>query len=220
MGKTTNQNGIPRAFEMVIAACGLVIAAPVLAIAAILIKITSAGPVVFSQKRVGVHGKLFTLFKLRTMSIAKEGSLVTAANDVRVTSIGKILRKTKIDELPGLWNVIRGDMSFVGPRPEVPELVDLNDPRWREILRTRPGITDPVTLSLRNEEGLLARVADKERFYRHHLQPYKLEGYLQFVRRKNWKTDIRIIGSTLKAIVLPKTAREPTPEELGWVLGE
>lgn len=220
MGKSTTPSGIPRAFEIAMAACGLAVAFPVLAISAILIKITSAGPVVFSQKRVGLHGSSFTLFKLRTMSVTKEGSLVTAANDARITAVGKILRKAKIDELPGLWNVVRGDMSFVGPRPEVPELVDLEDARWQEILETRPGITDPVTLSLRNEEGLLARVADKERFYRDFLQPYKLNGYQQFVRDKNWKTDIQIIGGTLKAIVLPNTAREPTLEELGWIAGE
>jgi lipopolysaccharide/colanic/teichoic acid biosynthesis glycosyltransferase len=135
---------------------------------------------------------------------------------VRITPVGKFLRKTKIDELPGLWNVIRGEMSFVGPRPEVPELVDLNDPQWKEILTARPGITDPVTLRLRNEESLLASVDDKEAFYREVLQPFKLRGYVAFVRGKNWRSDVRIIFQTLRAIVFPKTVSLPTDAEMGW----
>ncbi len=208
------RSGIPRSFEIALAGCGLFIFAPILAVCAVLIKINSTGPILFCQKRVGRYGREFTLFKLRTMSIAQKGSLVTAANDNRVTSVGRFLRKSKIDELPALWNVFRGDMSFVGPRPEVPELVDADDPRWREILTARPGITDPVTLRLRNEESLLAEVEDKDRFYREILQPYKLKGYLHFVRNKSWQTDVSIIVGTLIAVVLPHTASPPTPEEM------
>ncbi len=196
------------------AACGLVFFGPVLAVFAALIKADSEGPIFFRQKRVGRGGESFTLFKLRTMTISQAGPLFTAANDKRVTSVGRLLRKTKIDELPGLWNVLRGDMSFVGPRPEVPEFVDLDDPRWSEILQIRPGITDPVTLRLRNEEDLLAGVVDRERFYREILQPYKLEGYLQFVRNKSLRADIGTIGRTLKAIALPHTAALPTLQEM------
>ena len=206
--------GLPRAVEITLALSGLAVNAPVLAIAAILIKINSQGPVLFRQKRVGQSGKLFTMFKFRTMGVASKGSLVTAANDVRVTSVGRLLRKTKIDELPELWNVVKGDMSFVGPRPEVPEFVDLNDPLWKIVLEHRPGITDPVTLRLRNEEHLLAQVVDKERYYREVVQPYKLRGYARFVGDKSWKTDLRIIGRTMRAIAFPATAVLPTREEM------
>ena len=212
--------GIPRGIEIFLAGCGLLLAAPVLAVSAVLIKMGSAGPVFFRQERVGRLGKSFNLLKLRSMMINQGGSMVTAGDDIRITSVGKILRKTKIDELPCFWNVLRGDMSFVGPRPEVPALVDLNDLQWREILTVRPGITDPVTLRLRNEENLLAEIEDKEQFYREVLQPYKLRGYLDHVRNKNWRSDIRIISQTLKTIVLPNTAIPPTTEELTWSRAE
>ena len=202
------------------AGLGLVLAAPALAFSALLIKINSRGPVLFKQKRVGQYGREFTLLKLRTMTVTNDGPKFTATNDTRITSVGKILRKTKVDELPGLWNVLRGDMSFVGPRPEVPELVDLDDPSWKEILTALPGITDPVTLRLRNEESLLASVGDKERFYREVLQPFKLRGYVAFVRGKSWRSDIRIIVQTLRAIVLPNTAVPPTAAEMGWPAAE
>jgi lipopolysaccharide/colanic/teichoic acid biosynthesis glycosyltransferase len=202
------------------AGVGLILAAPALALSAVLIKVGSVGPVFFRQKRVGLYGKEFTLLKLRTMAVTQDGPKMTASNDARITPIGRILRKTKIDELPGLWNVLRGDMSFVGPRPEVPELVDLNDPRWKEILTALPGITDPVTLRLRNEESLLESVADKERFYREILQPFKLRGYVDFVRGKSWRSDIRIIFQTLRAIIFPNTAVPPTAAEMGWPAAE
>lgn len=208
-------SGIPRSFEIVMAVCGLVLFAPLLGVVAALIKVNSAGPIIFRQRRVGRYGREFTLLKFRTMSVAQKGALVTASNDNRITSIGRLLRKTKIDEIPGLWNVVRGEMSFVGPRPEVPEFVVLDDPRWQEILEARPGITDPVTLRLRSEENLLAQVEDKEGFYREILQPYKIKGYLSFMREKSLKTDINIIGRTLKAVVLPHRFAPPTVEEMG-----
>lgn len=210
------RKGIPRGFEVGLAIFGLIFAAPILTACAVLIKLNSRGPVLFRQKRMGMKGQEFVLFKLRTMGAAQNGPMITAAGDQRVTKVGRILRKTKIDEVPELWNVLRGDMSFVGPRPEVSEFVDLEDPLWTEILEHRPGITDPVTLRLRNEEDLLARVTDKERFYREVVQPYKLRGYLRFVRDKSWKTDIRIIGRTIKAVVFPKTVKAPSKEEMQW----
>ncbi|MEP7075249.1 MAG: sugar transferase [Acidobacteriota bacterium] len=220
---TTNKKlrkGIPRGFEIFLAVCGLLIVGPLLAIFTILIVLNSHGPILFRQKRMGTKGQEFVLFKLRTMAIAQNGPMITAADDRRVTKIGKLLRKTKIDELPELWNVLRGDMSFVGPRPEVSEFVDLEDPLWREILEHRPGITDPVTLRLRNEEQLLAKVPDKERYYREVIQPYKLRGYVKFVRDKSWKTDIRIIGRTLRAVAFPKTVKAPSKEEMQWSYAE
>lgn len=204
-----------------IAACGLIAVSPILLIAIAMIRIESRGKAIYRQARVGLNGRTFTLFKLRTMRAShKKGLMITAADDMRVTRIGKLLRRTKIDELPELWNVLRGDMSFVGPRPEVEMFVDLNDPAWQEILEHRPGITDPVTLRLRNEEHLLAQVRDKERFYREIVQPYKLRGYLRFVRNKTWKTDIRIVARTLRAVVFPKTVKPPSKEELQFSFAE
>lgn len=199
---------------------GLALSGPIMAVAAILIKLDSRGPVLFRQKRVGQNGKDFTIFKFRTMANASKGSLVTASNDKRVTSIGRFLRKSKIDELPELWNVFRGDMSFVGPRPEVPKFVDMSDPLWQFVLEHRPGITDPVTLRLRNEEQLLAKVSDTERYYLEVVQPYKLRGYARFIGDKSWKTDLRIIGRTMRAIVFPTTAILPTREEMQLSFGK
>ncbi len=214
MTQIRRQIGIPHIAELFLAVLGLVAIAPILLACAILIKLGSRGPVFFRQKRVGLNGNEFVLLKLRTMSVSNSGSLVTAAGDSRVTSIGRLLRVAKIDELPELWNIVRGEMSFVGPRPEVPQYVDLADPIWQEILTHRPGITDPVTLRLRNEEQLLAQVVDKETFYREVVQPYKLRGYLYFIRNKSWKTDIRIIGRTLLAIAKPHTVAPPTMDEM------
>ncbi|REJ78528.1 MAG: sugar transferase [Acidobacteria bacterium] len=211
---------IPRQYEVALACFGLVVISPLLFLAAVLIKLGSRGPVLFRQERVGLNGKKFTMFKLRTMTVAKSGPKITSADDVRVTFVGRYLRRSKVDELPELWNVLRGDMSFVGPRPEVPEFVDLNDPEWVEVLEHRPGITDPVTLRLRNEEALLARVTDKERFYREVIQPYKLRGYLRFVRDKSWKTDLRIGARTVWAVAFPATVKPPSKEELQWSFAE
>jgi lipopolysaccharide/colanic/teichoic acid biosynthesis glycosyltransferase len=215
-----SQRSIPRVIEMALAACGLIAVAPILLVAAVLIRIESRGKIIYRQPRIGLNGRPFTMFKLRTMETVKGGLMITAADDVRVTRIGKLLRRAKIDELPELWNVLRGDMSFVGPRPEVEMYVDLNDPAWREILTHRPGITDPVTLRLRNEEHLLALVIDKERYYREVIQPYKLRGYLKFVRDKSWKTDIRIIARTLRAVLFPHTVKPPSKEELQFSFAE
>src|SRR5262245_43774616 len=121
------KGGLPRQVEAVIALAGLVMVAPLIALAAIAIAVTSRGPVIFRQKRMGREGHPFTMYKLRTMTAASAGPQVTASDDTRVTPIGKFLRKTKLDELPELWNVLKGDMSLIGPRPEVPRYVDLAD---------------------------------------------------------------------------------------------
>lgn len=218
--KESRRRGLPRTAEVIMSLIGLALSAPIMAAATILIKLDSRGPVFFRQKRVGQSGKDFTIFKFRTMANASKGSLVTASNDKRVTPIGRFLRKSKIDELPELWNVFRGDMSFVGPRPEVPKFVDMSDPLWQFVLEHRPGITDPVTLRLRNEEQLLAKVSDTERYYLEVVQPYKLRGYARFIGDKSWKTDLRIIGRTMRAIVFPTTAILPTREEMQLSFGK
>ncbi|HEY6147197.1 MAG TPA: sugar transferase, partial [Thermoanaerobaculia bacterium] len=166
--------GLPRSIEALVAAIGLLLATPILLLCVIAIKLTSRGPVFFRQGRVGRRGEFFELYKLRTMRVQPSswGLNVTARDDDRITPVGRILRTMKLDEIPGLWSVLVGDLSLVGPRPEVPRFVDLGNPLWREALKVRPGLTDPVTLRLRNEEELLASVGgNREAFYREVLQP-------------------------------------------------
>jgi len=209
------KSGLPRRAEAVIALAGLVMVAPLIALAAIAIAVTSRGPVIFRQKRMGRKGRPFTMYKLRTMRVANSGPQVTAGDDVRVTPVGKFLRKTKLDELPELWNVLKGDMSLIGPRPEVPRYIDLEDPVWRLVLEARPGIADPMTLRLRNEEALLVEVeGDRERFYLETLVPFKLEGYLDYLQARSWRSDLKVLWQTVVAVAFPYKAPLPTLEEI------
>ena len=140
---------------------------------------------------------------------------MTAKNDGRITAIGRFLRKTKLDELPELWNVVRGDMALVGPRPEVPRYVDIKDPRWQKVLKARPGITDPVTLRLRNEEELLARVeGSPEEFYLKVLQPIKLKGYIEYLENRSLWADMKILWKSALAVILPGRTPPPSLNEL------
>jgi lipopolysaccharide/colanic/teichoic acid biosynthesis glycosyltransferase len=200
-----------------LASIGLLLIAPILALAAIAIKASSSGPVFFRQKRMGRKGRIFVMYKLRTMRAVEKGPQVTAGDDPRITTVGRFLRKTKIDELPELWNIFKGDMSLIGPRPEVPRYVDLKDPMWRRVLEARPGLTDPMTLRLRNEEELMAQVpGDREKFYIEALAPYKLNGYLDYLQTRSWLTDIQVILRTIVAVILPSKAPPPTLEEIRY----
>lgn len=214
MKNRTNSKGLPRTAEIFLALAGLVLLLPLFIAIPVLIKSSSHGSVLFCQTRVGRRGNSFTLFKFRTMRSDAGGLKLTALDDERLTRAGKFLRQYKLDELPQLWNVLRGEMSFAGARPEVPEYVDVHNPLWQEILEVRPGITDPIALKLRNEELLLASVEDKEAFYTEILQPFKLRGWAHYARHKTWKTDLLVIFQTFKVILLPKTAPPPTLEEL------
>ena len=189
---------------------GLVAAAPVIGIAAVAIVATSGWPVFFRQTRLGRGGKPFTLVKLRSMRASAGGPQVTARRDPRVTAVGALLRRTKLDELPELWNVLRGDMSFVGPRPEVPAYVDLADPVWARILKVRPGLTDPVTLRLRDEEALMEGVAgeERDRYYRETLQPLKLAGYQQYLEHRTSWSDLGVICDTILALLPGRRGRQ------------
>ena len=209
------RRGLPRLVEMIVAGFALVIASPLILLASIGIVIGSGFPVFFRQQRVGKDGRLFTMFKLRTMRRNNAGVRVTSSGDARITSIGRILRNTKLDELPELWNVVKGDLSLVGPRPEVPDYVDLSHKQWKRVLTARPGLTDPVTLRLRNEESLLEQAGmDSERFYLNVLQPYKLRGYAEYLERRSWISDLDVLVKTAVAIVLPGRAPVPTLEEV------
>jgi lipopolysaccharide/colanic/teichoic acid biosynthesis glycosyltransferase len=175
--------------------------APFLALAAALIRLTSGRPVLFRQERIGREGRPFQILKLRTMR-RSDGPELTEAGDPRITPLGKFLRKTKIDELPQLWNVVKGEMSLVGPRPEVPRYVDEANPMWQEVLKARPGMTDPVSVQLRDEEELLAWAAeDPERFYLEQLQPLKLTGYLAYLRQRSWISDVQVMTRTLLTVL-------------------
>jgi lipopolysaccharide/colanic/teichoic acid biosynthesis glycosyltransferase len=201
----TPRSGLPRAVEALVAFVGLVFSAPFLAVAAALVAVTSPGGAFFRQERVGRDGSTFVLYKLRTMRSSAGGSQVTASDDARITRVGRLLRWTKLDELPQLWNVLWGEMSLVGPRPEVPRYVNPGNPLWREVLRVRPGMTDPVSLSLRDEEALLARVAgDRERFYMEELQPVKLRQCLEYLQGRSFWTDLRVLGRTGLELLIPR----------------
>ena len=196
------RRGLPRLVEAPLALLGLIATAPVMALSAAAVTISSGLPVLFRQTRIGRGGKPFRIVKLRTMRPSSSGTHVTARGDSRVTAVGRVLRATKLDELPELWNILTGDMSFVGPRPEVPQYVNLEDPLWKEVLEARPGLTDPTTLRLRDEESLIAGVeGDRESHYRETLQPAKLRGYIGYLRCRTWRSDLGVIWRTILVVL-------------------
>ena len=204
-GMAQARNGLPRWAEATFAIAGLLLAAPVIALTGLGIAVFSGRPVFFRQQRVGQHGETFNLYKLRTMTPSAGGPQITSNGDSRITRLGRFLRHTKLDELPTLWNVVRGDMSLVGPRPEVPRFVQLADPIWQKVLAVRPGITDPVTLRLRSESELLAQIeGDTEEYYAKELQPAKLKGYVAYLEARTWGTDLKVLLQTLAAVVVPR----------------
>jgi lipopolysaccharide/colanic/teichoic acid biosynthesis glycosyltransferase len=189
--------------ERIAAAFALLLLAPVFALAAVAIVIESGRPVFFLQTRVGRGGKPFRLFKLRSMRVGAAGRSITAGGDPRVSRVGALLRKYKLDELPQLWNIVRGEMQFIGPRPELPAYVEPQDARWRAVLREKPGITDLSTLVYRNEEEILARFPDPERAYREELLPRKLELSAAYGRVRNPGADLKLILLTARYSFLP-----------------
>jgi FlaA1/EpsC-like NDP-sugar epimerase/lipopolysaccharide/colanic/teichoic acid biosynthesis glycosyltransferase len=190
--------GLPRWFDVTVAVVALVLAAPLLAVLAVLIVVNSPGPVLFRQERIGLNGRRFTLYKLRTMRASKEAFRLAIAGDPRVTLVGTLLRKLKLDELPQFWNVLKGDMALVGPRPEVPQYVNLANSRWQLVLAVKPGLTDPLSLLLADEEKLLTECeGDHEEFYLERLQPFKIRGYLQYLDKRTWQTDLKVLLNTV-----------------------
>ena len=212
---STKDKGIPPVIQKTVSLAGLVAAAPVLGATAAVIRATSNGPALFRQQRMGKDGRPFTLYKFRTMAESNHGPGVTAGGDKRITKIGKLLRKTKLDELPELWNVVKGDMALVGPRPEVLDYVELDDPLWKAALQVRPGITHPVTINLRNEEELLAEAKGKtDDFYREMLLPYKLKGYIEYAQSQTWTGDLKTLVKTAVVVLVPTLAKNPSLEDL------
>ncbi|MGN7872169.1 sugar transferase [Roseateles sp. 22389] len=192
-----------RLFDIVCAGIGLLLLSPLLLAVAVWVKLDSPGPVMFRQERVGRFGASFRIHKFRTMRVdaPRLGPQITIGDDARITRSGRWLRASKVDELPQLWDVLRGAMSLVGPRPEVPRYVALYPAELRElVLSVRPGITDPASLSFRNESELLARAEDPEREYVEVVMPMKLSLAADYVRNASLGGDIRLILATLGAI--------------------
>lgn len=188
-----------RTFDILFAACLLLLLFPVLLCFALLVALTSTGGAFFRQERVGKDGRPFRLLKFRTMRPGSEagGQLTIGGRDPRITGVGRWLRKTKMDELPQLWNVLVGDMSLVGPRPEVPKYVALYAPAQRAVLSVRPGITGLASIRYIDENELLARSTDPERAYIEEVMPAKLALELQYVREHNMWQDLRILRDTV-----------------------
>ncbi len=185
-------------FDRLMSLIGLLVLWPVLAIVAILIRIKMpGGPVIFKQKRVGRDGRLFTMYKFRSMTVGHGGSSVSVAGESRITPLGAKLRRYKLDELPELWNVLIGDMSFVGPRPDVPGYADRLKGRDREILRLRPGITGPASLKYRDEEELLAGQPDPQKYNDEVIFPDKVRINLYYLHHYSFIKDIEMIICTV-----------------------
>jgi len=190
---------VKRMFDIVLALLGLVLLLPLLLVAALMIKLDSPGPIFFRQERMGRHFKSFFIYKLRTMvqGASSKGGPITFGNDLRITRVGWYLRKTKIDEIPQLINVLKGNMSFVGPRPEVRRYVELFHREYEEILIVRPGITDLASLKYRDEAALLGKAEDPENEYTRHVLPDKIRLAKDYLRQSSFLFDLGLIMKTL-----------------------
>lgn len=185
-------------FDRIVSFFGLLFLWPVLIVVAILIKIKMpGGPALFTQKRVGRDGRLFTMYKFRSMTVGHGGSSVSVAGESRITPLGAKLRKYKLDELPELWNVLIGDMSFVGPRPDVPGYADALTGEDREVLKLRPGITGPASLKYRDEEEILAGVEDPQKYNDEVIFPDKVRMNRYYLHHYSFWMDIRMIFATV-----------------------
>ena len=196
------RNCLKRTFDILFSSIGLLMLLPVFLVMAVWIKADSEGPVFYRQVRVGMHGKLFRIFKFRSMRLGsdKASQITIGERDSRITRSGIIIRKYKLDELPQLINVFIGDMSFVGPRPEVPKYVDLYTEAQRHVLDVRPGITDRASIRYINENELLGKANNPEDYYIHTIMPDKLSINLEYVKNNSFMDDVTIIFKTLSKI--------------------
>jgi lipopolysaccharide/colanic/teichoic acid biosynthesis glycosyltransferase len=192
-----------RLFDVSCAVLGLLLLLPAFLVSAVLIKLDSEGPVFFRQERVGRGFRRFRIYKLRTMAVGapNAGPLITVGHDPRITRVGRFLRHSKLDELPQLLNVLAGEMSIVGPRPEVPRYVEYFREDYAEVLRVRPGITDPASVRFRDEAALLGASPDPELLYRSHVLPEKLRIGKTYVREASLRTDLLVVFRTLAALL-------------------
>lgn len=186
-----------RVFDALFSATALVLLTPFLLVIAAVVAAESRGGAFYHQERIGRHGVPFRLHKFRSMQVHREGAQVTlGTSDPRITSVGRVLRNYKLDELPQLWNVLKGDMSLVGPRPEVAKYVALYTDEMREVLTVRPGLTDPASIAGFDEGERLEAAADPERHYREIIMPEKVQQQLAYVRSATFGSDIRVIART------------------------
>ena len=191
-----------RVFDIIVSAVALVALSPLLLVVAVLVKMDSSGPVVFRQQRLGMGARPFQIYKFRTMVIGdgRPGAPITLGSDARVTRLGRILRRFDLDELPTLLNVLKGDMSIVGPRPEVPAYLPYYTPEQKTVFSVRPGLTDLGTLAFRDEAACLVG-DDPEGVYIREILPEKLALNLEYVRKQSFLLDLKIIGRTLGAVL-------------------
>ena len=191
---------LKRGFDIVASGFALVALLPLMLVLAILVRLDSPGPSLFRQTRVGKSFREFQLLKFRSMRNGNCGTEVTCGQDARITRVGAFLRAFKLDELPQLWNVFCGDMSFVGPRPEVPMFVERFRPDYEELLSVRPGITDPASIRYRSEAGILGTTQDPVNYYTNVILPDKIEISRAYVRSANFKKDISLILRTIAVL--------------------
>ena len=197
-------NIIKRMFDLFFSLIGIIITIPILILVSIMIKLTSKGPIIFKQERVGKNKKIFYIYKFRTMTDCDDKASdrqVTVINDQRITRIGRILRKYKIDELPQLYNVLKGDMSFVGPRPEVKKYVKFYEEEYDEILKIKPGITDLASIEYIDENTIISKYSDPEKIYIEEVLPKKLMLNKRYIEEMSIKNDILLILKTIKKII-------------------
>jgi len=189
---------LKNSFDKTFALIGLLVLSPLLLLIALLIRVKMPdGAVLFRQQRVGQYGKVFTMVKFRTMTVTHHGSSISVAGESRITPLGAFLRKYKLDELPELWNILKGDMSFVGPRPDVPGYADKLIGKDCDILQLKPGITGPATLKYRNEEELLAQQTNPQQYNDEVIFPDKVKINLEYLHHHSFWGDIRIIIKTI-----------------------
>ncbi|EOU1487135.1 sugar transferase [Clostridium perfringens] len=193
-----------RTFDLFFSLIGIIITIPILILVSIMIKLTSKGTIIFKQERVGKNKKIFYIYKFRTMTDCDDRASdrqVTVINDQRITRIGRILRKYKIDELPQLYNVLKGDMSFVGPRPEVKKYVKFYEEEYDEILKIKPGITDLASIEYIDENTIISKYSDPEKVYIEEVLPKKLMLNKRYIEEMSIKNDILLILKTIKKII-------------------
>ncbi|MEO8556512.1 MAG: sugar transferase [Actinomycetota bacterium] len=204
---TTGVSRGRRLLDVTVASAGLVLGSPVFAAVAVSVRLSSPGPVIFRQVRVGERGQPFTLYKFRSMTCADNPNgtpaecHVTAAGDPRVTRNGNVLRSTSLDEIPQLWNVLRGDMTLVGPRPETPRLAERYPPECRWVLQYRPGITGPCQLHMRDRDVVPPDVTDPEAYYVRHLVPPRVDWDSRFLSAPTLRATLALLWSTARYLV-------------------
>jgi lipopolysaccharide/colanic/teichoic acid biosynthesis glycosyltransferase len=197
-----------RIFDLIVSAIGLALCAPFLPLMALAVRLDSEGPVFFSQERIGTGFRPFQVLKLRTMTGHLRGAAITCGADPRITRLGRVIRRCKLDEVAQLWNVFRGDMSMVGPRPEVREHVALYAEDYKLLLSVRPGITDPASIAYRSEAELLGKAKDPETYYRQVILPDKIRMSREYLLRANLCTDLAVLIRTFVACLAPHDLRE------------